>query len=114
MSNLLDALKAYITPELIGSAAQMLGESENGISKALGSLPPAILAGLLEKSSDTSAMSAIFNTISNFDDGVLHNLGNLLGGGNLAHNDPKDISGQLLGSLFGSKVPSITNAVNES
>lgn len=111
MTNLLDDLKAYITPELIGSAAQMLGESENGISKALGSLPPAILAGLLEKSSDTSAMSAIFNTISNFDDGVLHNLGNLLGGGNLAHNDPKDISGQLLGSLFGSKVPSITNAV---
>lgn len=111
MANLLDSLSAYITPQLIGSAAQMLGENENGISKALGGLAPTLLAGLLEKSSDTAAMSTIYNTISNFDAGVLDKLGNLLGSGNLAHNDPKDISGQLLGSIFGAKVPAITNAV---
>jgi outer membrane protein OmpA-like peptidoglycan-associated protein len=111
MTNLLDSLKAYITPELLGSAAQTLGENENGISKALGGLAPTILAGLLEKSSDTNAMSGIFNTISNFDSSVLDNLGGLVGGGNLAHNDPKDIAGQLLGTIFGAKVPSITSAI---
>ncbi len=111
MANLLDSLKEYITPELIGSAAQMLGENENGISKAIGAIAPTIMAGLLEKSSDTNVMSGIFNTISNFDSGVLGNLGNLLGSGNLAHNDPKDMAGQLLGTIFGSKVPALTNAV---
>ena len=111
MANVLDSLKAYITPELIGSAAQMLGENENGISKAIGGLAPTILAGLLEKSSDTNAMSNLFSSISNFDSGVLDNLGGLIGGGNLAHNDPKDTAGQLLGSIFGSKVPAITNAI---
>ena len=30
----------------------------------------------------------------------------------LAHDDPKDAAGQLLGSLFGAKVPAITNAVS--
>jgi OmpA-OmpF porin, OOP family len=111
MANLLDTLSDYITPELIGTAATTLGEQENGISKALGALAPTLLAGLLEKSSDTSAMSGIFSTISKFDSGILQQLGGLIGGGNLAHNDPKDISGQLMGSLFGAKVPAITSAV---
>ena len=111
MSNLLDSLKDYITPELIGAAAKVLGENENGVSKAIGGFAPTILAGLLNKSSDTNAMSGIFNTLSNFDSSILGNLGSLVGGGNLAHNDPKDASGQLLGSIFGSKMPAISNAI---
>jgi OmpA-OmpF porin, OOP family len=112
MANLLDTLKDYLSPELIGQAANLLGESENGVAKAAGSIAPTILAGLLEKSNDSHAMGSIFNAISNFDSNILGNLGSLLGGGNLAHNDPKDAAGQLLGSLFGSKVPAITNAIS--
>lgn len=111
MANLLDSIKAYITPELIGQAAQLLGENEGGISKAVGGLAPVILAGVLNKTGDSNAMGSIFNALSNFDSGVLGNPGNLLGGGNLAHNDPKDAAGHFLGSVFGAKVPAITNAV---
>lgn len=111
MANLLDSIKEYVTPELIGQAASLLGENEGGISKAIGGLAPTILAGLLNKAGDSNAMGSIFNALSNFDSGILGNLGSLLGGGNLAHNDPKDAAGQLLGSIFGSKVPAITNAV---
>lgn len=111
MANLLDSLKGYITPELIGQAASMMGESESGISKAMGGLAPTILSGLLSKSNDSAAMGGIFNQLSNFDSGVLGNLGSLLGGGNLAHNDPKDVAGNLMGSLFGSKVPTILNTL---
>lgn len=112
MANLLDSIKEHISPELIGQAAQMLGENEGGISKAIGGLAPTILAGLLNKTGDSNAMGSIFNLISNFDSGILNNLGSLIGGGNLAHNDPKDASGHLLGSLFGAKVPAITNAIS--
>lgn len=111
MSNLLDSLKEYATPELIGQAAQLLGENENGISKALGGLAPTILSGLLNKAGDAGAMGSIFSTLSKFDPSVLDNLGGLLGGGNLAHNDPKDAAGGFIGSLFGDKVPGILNAL---
>jgi outer membrane protein OmpA-like peptidoglycan-associated protein len=112
MANLLDSIKDYLSPELIGQAANLLGESESGVAKAAGSIAPTILAGLLEKSGDSNAMGSIFNVLSNFDSNILGNLGSLLGGGNLAHNDPKDTAGQLLGSLFGSKVPGITSAIS--
>jgi outer membrane protein OmpA-like peptidoglycan-associated protein len=111
MANLLDSIKEYITPELIGQAANLLGENEGGISKAVGGLAPTLLAGLLNKAGDANALGGIFNSLSKFDSSILNNLGGLLGGGNLAHNDPKDAAGHLLGSLFGSKVPAITNAV---
>ncbi|MBX2892039.1 MAG: OmpA family protein [Saprospiraceae bacterium] len=111
MANLLDSIKEYVTPELIGQAASILGENEGGISKAVGGLAPTILAGLLEKTGDSNAMGGIFDMISKFDPGVLGNLGSLIGGGNLAHNDPKDAAGHLFGAIFGSKVPAITNAV---
>lgn len=112
MANLLDSIKEHISPELIGQAAQLLGENESGISQALGGLAPTILAGLLNKTGDSNTMGSIFNLLSNFDSGILNNLGSLIGGGNLAHNDPKDVSGQLLGTLFGSKVPAITNSIS--
>jgi outer membrane protein OmpA-like peptidoglycan-associated protein len=111
MTNLLDAAKHYLTPELIGHAAGLLEETPEGVSKAANGLVPAILSGLLQKTGDASAMGTIFNLLSNFDTGVLDHLAGLVGGGNLAHDDPKDVSGHLLGTLFGAKVPAITNSV---
>jgi outer membrane protein OmpA-like peptidoglycan-associated protein len=112
MSNLLDAVKGYLTPELIGKAATFLGENESGVAKAAAGLAPTLLAGLAGKTGDSNAWGGIFNMISQFDPTILDNLGGLLGGGNLAHNDPKDAAGHLLGNLFGAKVPAITNAVS--
>lgn len=111
MANVLDSLREFVTPQIINQAANMLGENESGISKALGGLAPTILAGLINKAGDANAMGSIFNTLANFNPDILDHLGNLLGGGNLAHNDPRDAAGHLLGNLFGDKVPAITNAV---
>lgn len=111
MANFLDSLEELVTPQLINQAATMLGENESGISKAIGGLAPTILAGMINKTGDANAMGSIFNTLSNFNPEILGNLGSLLGGGNLAHNDPKDDAGHLFSSLFGNKVPAITNAV---
>jgi OmpA-OmpF porin, OOP family len=113
MSNLLDSIKGYLTPELMSQAASLLGENESSIAKAAGGLAPTILAGLVSKSGDSGAMGSIFNMLSGVQsDNLLGNLGSLLGGGNLAHNDPKDLAGNLMGSLFGGKVPAILNAIS--
>ena len=60
-ANLLDSLKGYLTPELITQASGMLGESENGISKALSATIPSLLSGLLNKSSDSGVMGSVIN-----------------------------------------------------
>jgi outer membrane protein OmpA-like peptidoglycan-associated protein len=111
MSQLIDTIKSYLTPELIQSSAQLLNENESAVAKAAGGLVPTILAGLLNKSQDASSNNSLFSSISQFDDGVLGKLGNLLGSGNLAENDPKDFSGRIMSSIFGDKVPAIINAV---
>jgi OmpA-OmpF porin, OOP family len=113
MSNILDALKGYITPELLGAAANQLGESESGVSKAIGGLLPTVLSGLVSKSTDANAFGSIFNQLSDSRNaGFLDNIGGLIGGGNLAQGDPKDIAGRLMGSLFGDKVGGILNLVS--
>jgi len=111
MSNLIETIRGYITPELLTQAAQLHDEQENGISKAIGGLVPAILAGLLQKSSDSGAMSSIFNLLSKADASVLDHPAGLLVAGNVSQNEPRDLSGQLLGLLFGAKVPAMTNAI---
>ncbi len=113
MVNIVDALKGYVTSELISKAASMLGEDASGITKAASGLIPTILGGLLSKSTDTSAFGNIFDSLQDKQsDGWLDNLGGLIGGGNLAQNDPKDIAGNLMGSLFGSKVGGILDLVS--
>lgn len=43
--------------------------------------------------------------------GFLNDLGGLVGSGNLAHGDPRDAAGNLVGSLFGDKTGGILNAI---
>lgn len=113
MANIIDDLKGMVTSEIVSRAAGMLGESEGGINKTIGALIPTLLGGLLNKSSDTSAFSGIFNMLSdNRNIGFLDNIGGLLGGGNLAQNDPKDVAGNLVGQLFGNKVGGILDLVS--
>lgn len=111
--SILDSVKGYLTSELIGAAARQLGESENGVLKAAGGMAPAILAGIMNKAGDAGAMGNIFSQLSdNRNAGFLDNLGSLVGGGNLAHNDPKDIAGRLMGTIFGGKTSALLNALS--
>ena len=70
-----------------------------------------LLAGLLDKTGDPNTADGIFQMLGDFDSGALNRLDKLIGGGNLAHNDPKDDAGHLIGALFGAKAPAVTNAV---
>lgn len=112
MSNLIEIIREYITPALLTKAAEQHGEDENGISKAIGGLVPAILAGLVQKANDSNTMSSIYNLLSKADPKVLDNPAGLLVEGNTSQNEPRDLSGQLLGVLFGAKVPAMTSAVS--
>ncbi|REC74765.1 flagellar motor protein MotB [Chryseobacterium elymi] len=98
--NVIDLIKGQLGPALISQAASQFGESESGISKAIGGLLPAVVGGLANNSDNPGVLDAITNASSS---GIL---GNLIGG---ASNSP--IISNLLTSIFGDKIGGIVNAI---
>lgn len=98
MSQIIDALKGYVTPELISAAASHLGESNSAVSKGLTGMLPVLLGGMASKADNSSAMSGLFDLIKGSGDaGVLGNLAGLLGGGGATSG----LTSSLLSMLFG-------------
>lgn len=98
--NIIDLIKGQLGPALVSQAASSLGESESGITKAIGGLLPAVIGGLANNSSNPGVLDAITGASSS---GIL---GNLLGG---TQNNSMITS--LLTSLFGDKVSGLVNTV---
>jgi outer membrane protein OmpA-like peptidoglycan-associated protein len=108
--NLLDTVKGYIGNELVSKAAGHLGESESGISKALGGILPSILGGVVSKAtSGGEGASGILDMAKGaLGSGLLGNLGSFFGGGDSILSK----GAGLLSGLFGDKAGGITNAIS--
>ena len=107
--DLLSAVKGLFTGDVVSQAAARLGESETGIQKAISSIVPTILAGLLHKAGPqgdaTSALAMSreavgANTPSAISGALQQNAGGWLGKGT-----------EWLQGLFGNKVTTVTTAV---
>ncbi|KXH81501.1 OmpA family protein [Chryseobacterium kwangjuense] len=98
--NVIDLIKGQLGPALVSQAASQFGESESGISKAIGGMLPAVVGGLANNSDNPGVLDAISNAQSS---GIL---GNLLGG---ASGNP--VISNLLTSIFGDKISGIVNAI---
>jgi outer membrane protein OmpA-like peptidoglycan-associated protein len=112
MSTLMDAVKGMVTDQLVGAVAGKLDEDGSAISKAIGGLAPTILSGIAGQAEDPDRFGAIFDMLN--DEKVAafgDNPAALIEQGNLAQDDPKDMAGQLMGSLFGDKVGPILGAL---
>ena len=71
--SIINLIKEQLSPELVSKVATELGESESGVSKAIGGLLPAILGGFVHQSQNTNILNSISEANSS---GIL---GNLLG-----------------------------------
>ncbi|WP_415326411.1 DUF937 domain-containing protein [Chryseobacterium sp. MMS23-Vi53] len=98
--NLIDLIKGQLGPALVSQAASQFGESESGISKAIGGLLPAVVGGLANNSDNPGVLDAITNASSS---GIL---GNLLGG-----SSNNSMITTLLSSLFGDKLSGLVNTI---
>lgn len=98
--NVIDLIKGQLGPALVSQAASQFGESESGISKAIGGLLPAVVGGLANNADNPGVVDAITKASSS---GIL---GNLLGG---SSNNP--IITSLLSSLFGDKISGLVNSI---
>lgn len=112
MSSLIDFALRFLTPQMIARAASALGETDGAVTKGLGALVPAILAGMAGKATDDNAVARMHRSIDEASSmNLLDRLGDLVGSGNLARNDPKDVAGAFIGSLFGDRTGQILSAV---
>lgn len=107
--NILDAVKGFLTPDMIGKAASYLGESDSTISKAVTGLVPAALAGIISKAESPGGASTVFDLAKKaMGSGILDNLGNTFSqaGGGIPDSAPGLLSG-----IFGDKVGGLANTI---
>ncbi len=108
--NLIDAVKGLFTNELVSKASSFLGESETGVSKAIGGIIPTVLSGLISKTSSHEGAGAVAQMADEHSNsGILGNLGSFFGndGGSLLSK-----GAGLLGGLFGNKSDGITSLIS--
>lgn len=99
--SIIDLIKSQLTPELITQSATQLGESESGVSKAIGGLLPAVLGGLADNADKPGVLDSITGAASS---GLL---GNLLGG-----SSNNSLITTLLSSIFGDKIGGLLNLIS--
>src|SRR5262245_19045416 len=104
MATILDSLRNAMTPDLLARASSLLGETEGGISRALGAASSAILGAMMNKSGDAGTMRQVTDLLGErgIDATVARNPLSLLTGSGLAKSPTTDLGARLLSTLFGS------------
>ncbi|MDQ1095459.1 MULTISPECIES: OmpA family protein [Chryseobacterium] len=98
--NVIDLIKGQLGPALVSQAASQYGESESGISKAIGGFLPVVVGGLANHSDDPKVLDHLSDPASG---SILSNLSGEASG----HSALSDI----LSSIFGDKVNGLVNTI---
>jgi outer membrane protein OmpA-like peptidoglycan-associated protein len=111
-NNLLELINETITGDVVSKLADFLGEPPKNTSSALGGAIPSILAGLVNKSTDTQGASSILSLLNqgSHDGGILNNLAAAFSGGE-GTNKLLATGATLLNSVFGYKTDDVANLV---
>ncbi len=97
--NIVDLVKDQISDQLLGQMGSVLGIDSKAATGALSGALPGLLDGLVGSARNPAGAGVLFDAISKQDDGLLGNLGNLLGGDQSAQ--VIDQGNSVLGSLLG-------------
>ena len=107
--NLLDSVSSLLTPDLVGKAASFLGESESGVTKALGGIAPAVLQGIISSAGKDGGAGILDMAKQAAGSGILDNLGGLFGG---SGNSMMSLGSNLISGLFGSKTSGLASLIS--
>lgn len=114
----LDFLSGLVTPDFLRNAAKATGETESGVSKALGAAFPAVLGQLAQGAGDPGLMGNVISMIKNpaiggllgTGGGVLSSVGSLLAP-TAASGPVGTVASTLLNMLFGKNIGGIIGAL---
>ncbi len=112
-NDLLASLQDLITPDLLGKAAALFGDSEPAVAKGMGAVFPVLLSSVAHRSSDGAFASTLYNlTRDPANDGnLLNNVASLLAP-NAASSPMGTLGGKLLSSLFGNNQGNLASALS--
>ena len=112
--NLVDLIKDQLTDQVTGYVSNMLGGDSGQASSVLGAALPALLGSLMNSSSTSNGAGALFDTISNQDDSMLDNIGDLLSGDGASSmmSAGSSVLGSLLGGNSNGGLGSIVDSVS--
>ncbi len=112
VQNILKLLKDQLDDNLVGKIAGFLGENKSGVMAAVASALPSLLLGLMKKGSEPGGADHLMRLLQERkqDEGILGDLGSVLGGGSATTNLLS--SGKaLLGSILGDKAGGISDLI---
>lgn len=109
--SLVDSLAGLITPQIVGSLASRLGESESAISKGLTGGAATLLSGLAGRATDTSFLNSIIGLLTGPGAGsnMLGSLAGLASGS--ANSGVTDLGGKLLSMVLGNNQGAVASAI---
>jgi len=97
--NIVDLVKDQVKGPLLGQMGNLLGNESGKAAGATDSMIPALLSGMMGSSSTSGGADSLFKAVNDQDDGLMDNLGSLLGGGQAS--SVIDNGNSLLGGLLG-------------
>jgi Bacterial protein of unknown function (DUF937) len=102
--NIVSTIMQLLAPAIINKIASSLGVNQGIAGKAIAAIVPAILAGLVGKSSTSSGAADLASALGKQDSSILGNLGSLIGGP--GQQSYADKGNSVLGSLLGGSASS--------
>ena len=97
--NIVDLVKDQVKGQLLGQMGNLLGNESGKAAGATDSMIPALLSGLMGASSTSGGSDSLFKAVNDQDDGLMDNLGSLLGSGQAS--SIIDNGNSLMGGLLG-------------
>ena len=107
----MDIVKGYLSDAVMGKVSDMIGIDSSAAGSAMGSAIPALLGGLMKKSSSLEGAESIMGLLKNQDGGMLDDLSGFLGNTNM--DSMNEMGGGLLNSLLGDKLGGIIDLVGK-
>ncbi|MGB3016430.1 MAG: OmpA family protein [Ignavibacteria bacterium] len=107
-TNLVSLVSEYLTGDNVSKIANYLGIDSSKTQSAIKASLPALLGGLIYKTSDPKGASEIYDMVKGLDGNNLSNLGGMLNAGTQT-DDLISSGSKFVNSIFGSK----TDAVNQ-
>jgi outer membrane protein OmpA-like peptidoglycan-associated protein len=111
MGSLLDSVKDSISPDVVRSLASTMGDSADGVKKAIETGAATILGTLARKAGETGFLSQIMSIISNFG---TQTLGAAAGAGGAATAAASEAGSSLLTTLFGANRAAIEGKIAQA
>ena len=112
--SLLDAIKGYLTPDVVRSASSLVGESESSTRQTLNGAVPSVLSGLTNMVSTRDGAGTLAGLVRDGGYGsAVDNISSLFSGGS-ATSSMLNSGSQLLGKLFGNKSSSVSDLLARS